>query len=122
MSDVLALDGIEKGYLRGTPAEVMVLRGASLSLAKGEVVALVAPSGAGKSTLLHIAGLLDMADKGTVALGGVVMGRTSDRARSRWSTWVGITPRPLAHRWLKLRAKSMAAISPPASSSAVSAS
>ena len=82
MSDVLALDGIEKGYLRGTPAEVMVLRGATLRVARGEVVALVAPSGAGKSTLLHIAGLLDMADKGTVALGGVVMGRTSDRART----------------------------------------
>ena len=82
MSDVLALDGIEKGYLRGTPAEVMVLRGATLRVARGEVVALVAPSGAGKSTLLHIAGLLDMADEGTVALGGVVMGRTSDRART----------------------------------------
>ena len=48
MSDVLALDGIEKGYLRGTPAEVMVLRGASLAVARGEVVALVAPSGAGR--------------------------------------------------------------------------
>ena len=87
MSDVLALDGIEKGYLRGTPAEVMVLRGATLRVARGEVVALVAPSGAGKSTLLHIAGLLDMADKGTVALGGVVMGRTSDRARTEARRW-----------------------------------
>ena len=63
---MLELSGIEKGYNRGKPSEVLVLRGASLSVAKGEVVALVAPSGAGKSTLLHIAGLLDTPDTGTV--------------------------------------------------------
>ncbi len=53
---MLALDGLEKTYNRGRPGEVQVLRGATLSVAPGEVVALVAPSGAGKSTLLHIAG------------------------------------------------------------------
>ena len=82
IDEALTLEGIEKGYRRGTPAEVMVLRGASLSLAKGEVVALVAPSGAGKSTLLHIAGLLDGADRGIVRLGGAAMGGTSDRTRT----------------------------------------
>ena len=82
MSDMLALEGVEKGYNRGMPSEVMVLRGASLTVAKGEVAALVAPSGAGKSTLLHIAGLLDVADAGVVRLGGTVMGGTSDRART----------------------------------------
>ena len=82
IDEALTLEGIEKGYRRGTPAEVMVLRGASLSLAKGEVVALVAPSGAGKSTLLHIAGLLDVADRGIVRLGGAAMGGTSDRTRT----------------------------------------
>ena len=82
MSDMLALEGVEKGYNRGMASEVMVLRGASLTVAKGEVAALVAPSGAGKSTLLHIAGLLDVADAGVVRLGGMVMGSTSDRART----------------------------------------
>ena len=82
MSDTLALEGIEKGYNLGLPSEVMVLRGASLRVAKGEVVALVAPSGAGKSTLLHIAGLLDVPDAGTVRLGGAVMGAMCDRART----------------------------------------
>ena len=82
MSEMLELQGIEKGYNRGKPSEVLVLRGASLTVAKGEVVALVAPSGAGKSTLLHIAGLLDVPDAGMVRLGGREMGGLSDRART----------------------------------------
>ena len=82
MSEMLALEGVEKGYNRGKPSEVIVLRGASLTVAKGEVVALVAPSGAGKSTLLHIAGLLDVPDSGSVRLDGREMGGLSDRART----------------------------------------
>ena len=78
----LALEGIEKGYNRGKPSEVIVLRGATLRVARGEVVALVAPSGAGKSTLLHIAGLLDTPDRGVVRLGTREMGGLSDRART----------------------------------------
>ena len=78
----LVLEGIEKGYNRGKPSEVIVLRGATLSVARGEVVALVAPSGAGKSTLLHIAGLLDTPDRGRVVHGGREMGGLSDRTRT----------------------------------------
>jgi len=78
----LVLEGIGKGYNRGKPSEVIVLRGASLTVARGEVVALVAPSGAGKSTLLHIAGLLDTPDAGRVVHGGREMGGLSDRART----------------------------------------
>ena len=78
----LELAGIEKVYKRGTPGEVAVLRGATLEVKRGEVVALVAPSGAGKSTLLHIAGLLDVPDGGTVKLGGREMGGLSDKART----------------------------------------
>ena len=83
MSDyALELAGIEKIYKRGTPGEVAVLRGATLDIKRGEVVALVAPSGAGKSTLLHIAGLLDTPDAGSVALGGRNMVGLSDRDRT----------------------------------------
>ncbi|MES2667129.1 MAG: ABC transporter ATP-binding protein [Pseudomonadota bacterium] len=82
MNDALGLDGIEKVYNRGKPSEVTVLRGASLRVGHGEVVALVAPSGAGKSTLLHIAGLLDTPDLGAVALNGRAMGGLGDRART----------------------------------------
>jgi lipoprotein-releasing system ATP-binding protein len=79
---MLVLDAITKTYNPGTPAEVQVLRGAALSVAAGEVVALVAPSGAGKSTLLHIAGLLDTPDAGHVRLAGRAMEGLGDRART----------------------------------------
>lgn len=82
MNEALGLAGVEKAYARGTPGEVIVLRGATLAVAVGEVVALVAPSGAGKSTLLHIAGLLDVPDAGEVRLGGAAVGGLGDRART----------------------------------------
>lgn len=82
MSDTLVLDGIKKSYNHGQPNEIQVLRGVSLRVSPGEVVALVAPSGAGKSTLLHIAGLLDTPDEGQVFIGGEDFTRFSDRKRT----------------------------------------
>lgn len=83
MSDpVLRLEAIEKAYNPGQPGEVRVLRGASATIAAGEVVALVAPSGAGKSTLLHIAGLLDTPDAGRLELSGARMDKARDRTRT----------------------------------------
>ncbi|MFD1911718.1 ABC transporter ATP-binding protein [Halodurantibacterium flavum] len=79
---VLNLRGIEKTYNKGQPGEVQVLRGIDLSVSRGEVVALVAPSGAGKSTLLHIAGLLDTADRGQVAIAGQETAGLSDARRT----------------------------------------
>jgi lipoprotein-releasing system ATP-binding protein len=69
MSDVLVLDGIRRRFRQGE-ATLDVLRGASLSLQSGEIVALVGPSGEGKSTLLHIAGLLERPDGGEVRITG----------------------------------------------------
>ncbi len=82
MSDTLVLTDLQKVYNKGKPSEVQVLRGASLSLARGEVVALVAPSGAGKSTLLHIAGLLDAADSGQVMIDDMAMTGLGDAVRT----------------------------------------
>ena len=83
MSDAaLRLAGISKAYNRGKPTEVDVLRGVDLEVARGEEVAQVAPSGAGKTPLLHIAGLLDTADAGTVAIAGEDLPRRSDRRRT----------------------------------------
>ncbi len=79
---VLDLRGITKSYNRGAPNEVSVLQGIDLSVAAGEVVALVAPSGAGKSTLLHIAGLLDVPDSGTVHICGQDMTGQPDARRT----------------------------------------
>ena len=83
MSDLtLQVSGLTKSYNVGKPNQVNVLQGASLDVAAGEVVALVAPSGAGKSTLLHIAGLLDTPDAGTVQIAGEDMTNLSDRRRT----------------------------------------
>jgi lipoprotein-releasing system ATP-binding protein len=82
MSDTLVLDRVSKTYNAGKPNEVRVLQAASITVAKGEVVALVAPSGAGKSTLLHIAGLLDTPDTGRVLIDGVDLAGKGDRART----------------------------------------
>ena len=82
MNDALALEGVKKTYNPGRENALTVLDGASLQLAAGEVVALVAPSGAGKSTLLHIAGLLDSTDAGRVSIGGTDYTGLSDARRT----------------------------------------
>jgi lipoprotein-releasing system ATP-binding protein len=79
---VLSLKDVEKRYNAGRPNEVAVLRGVNLNVARGEVVALVAPSGAGKSTLLHIAGLLDVADSGAISVIGQDLTAKSDTVRT----------------------------------------
>jgi lipoprotein-releasing system ATP-binding protein len=77
----LALESIALTYKTGS-GPLPVLRNASLVLAPGEMVALVAPSGAGKSTLLHVAGLLERPDAGEVFILGESTSSLGDVART----------------------------------------
>jgi lipoprotein-releasing system ATP-binding protein len=65
---ILAAEGICKSYEIAGSKRAEVLKGLSIDIGKGELVALMGPSGAGKSTLLHILGSLDSPDKGKVVL------------------------------------------------------
>jgi lipoprotein-releasing system ATP-binding protein len=80
-SALIELRGVERHYVQGQ-RKLTVLSGADFALARGEMVALVAPSGAGKSTLLHLAGLLERPDAGDVILNGRACGRLSDDERT----------------------------------------
>jgi putative ABC transport system ATP-binding protein len=73
---VLALDGVRKAY----PGGVEALRGVSLHVRAGELLAVVGPSGSGKSTLLHIMGTLERPTAGSVAVAGEDVSRLADRA------------------------------------------
>ncbi len=61
--------GLEKSYRDGA-ARIRVLTGIDLTLAPGELTAIVGPSGCGKSTLLQLLGTLDRPDAGEVSIGG----------------------------------------------------
>lgn len=84
MSDAvfpLSLREIKRTFVQGD-RRLEVLRGISLDLRPGEIVALVGQSGSGKSTLLHIAGLLEQPDGGDVVLNGKAAGPLGDRGRT----------------------------------------
>lgn len=78
---VLVLDGVTKVY--GDEPAVPALRGVSLSVQRGELVAIVGPSGSGKSTLLHVMGTLERPSGGVVRIDGVDAARLRDRELSR---------------------------------------
>jgi lipoprotein-releasing system ATP-binding protein len=78
----LRLQRIGRRFRQGD-AWLEVLRGADLTLAPGQAIALVGPSGSGKSTLLQIAGLLELPDQGEVFLDGRPCNGLSDAERTR---------------------------------------
>lgn len=83
MRSLLEAADLVKRYRVGG-SEIQVLKGVALSVAQGEVVAVVGPSGVGKSTLLHILGGLDRPTSGTVRVDGNDVFALSDTARARF--------------------------------------
>jgi len=77
---VLRADKIAKTYQEGK-LRTEVLREVSLSVRRGETLAIIGASGTGKSTLLHILGGLDAPTAGEVDVEGKTMSRLSDRER-----------------------------------------
>jgi putative ABC transport system ATP-binding protein len=73
---VLALEGVRKAY----PGGVEALRGVSMRVERGELLAVVGPSGSGKSTLLHVMGTLERPTSGSVAVAGEDVAALGDRA------------------------------------------
>ncbi len=81
-TEVIRLENIEKVYGRGFGA-VHALRGLSVQVEAGELIAVVGPSGSGKTTLLDIIGLLTKPTDGRFALMGEEVGDLNDRQRAR---------------------------------------
>jgi len=74
---VLELDRVRKVYA-GTPP-VEPVRGVTLTVTSGELVAVVGPSGSGKTTLLHLMAALDRPTSGVVRVAGQPVGALPDR-------------------------------------------
>jgi putative ABC transport system ATP-binding protein len=75
---ILQADGLTKSF-GATPA----LAGASLTVDRGQIIAVMGPSGSGKSTLLHCLAGIFAPDQGTVAFDGRRLDSMSDRGRTK---------------------------------------
>jgi ABC-type lipoprotein export system ATPase subunit len=88
-TELIRLENICKTYRRGT-LEIPVLRGVSLTIARGELVALVGTSGSGKSTLMNLLGCLDRPTSGQYWLEGKeISSASADERASLRNTKIG---------------------------------
>jgi len=83
MTTIIRLDDVEKVYGRAGAA-VHALRGVSLTVERGELVAIVGASGSGKTTLLDVIGLLTSPTSGSVVIEGFPVDERGDRRRTRF--------------------------------------
>jgi putative ABC transport system ATP-binding protein len=80
---IIHIDNVVKTYDTGSQ-QVRALKGVSLSVHKGEMVAIMGPSGCGKTTLLNCASGLDIVDAGTISIAGSNLAELSDKVRTRF--------------------------------------
>lgn len=80
-SQIILAENLTKVYMAGR-IQVTAVRGVSLSVTKGEFVAIVGPSGSGKSTLFYLLGGLTRATEGRVVIDGVDFATLDDGART----------------------------------------
>src|SRR3954471_9415191 len=71
-----------KTYVMGSE-EIHALRGVSISIERGEYVAIMGPSGSGKSTLMNLIGCLDTPSKGSYLLNGKQASEMNDNELAR---------------------------------------
>lgn len=81
MKPVVSLEGIRKVYRMGE-IEFEALKGITLEISEGEMVALMGPSGSGKTTLMQIIGLLDRPTTGRYMLAGEDVTTLSENERA----------------------------------------
>jgi putative ABC transport system ATP-binding protein len=81
-SQIILAENLTKVYMAGR-IQVTAVRGVSLSVTKGEFVAIVGPSGSGKSTLFYLLGGLTRATEGRVVIDGVDFATLDDGARTK---------------------------------------
>jgi putative ABC transport system ATP-binding protein len=80
---VVELSEVRKEYLLGQ-TKVEALRGISLTVNKGEFLAIAGPSGSGKSTILNMIGCIDTPTSGTILINGRDVSGLSDRELTRY--------------------------------------
>ena len=79
MTPLLEVRGLRKRFRSGDAGWLDVLTRADMTMARGEVVAIVGASGSGKSTLLHLLGALDQPTSGEIVLDGQTYGQLDSR-------------------------------------------